>query len=178
MKKVLKIIGIILGVIYACVAIALTICLLNYNDYNITEIKGNTFVIVRDNEMEPSYKNGDLIIVKKTDNKDINIGEKIFFYSSDEKQITINLGTVVDKTMVTPKEYTYIVNGDYPVSSEYVLGDDSEIKVYPKLGQILSILESRFGFLFLIIFPILMVFVYEIFSVIKEIKSPEEKDED
>ena len=34
---------------------------------------------------------------------------------------------------------------------------------------------SRIGFLFLIIFPILTVFIYEIYAVIKEIKSPNEE---
>ena len=36
MKKVLKIIGIALIVVYSIVAILLTVCLLNYNDYKIT----------------------------------------------------------------------------------------------------------------------------------------------
>ena len=40
MKKVLKIGGIILLVVYAAMAITLTLFLLKYNDYNITEING------------------------------------------------------------------------------------------------------------------------------------------
>lgn len=178
MKKVLKVLGIVIGVIYTLTAIGLIVCLLNYNDYNITEIKDKTFVIVRDDELEPSYKNGDLVIVKKNDNKDIHVGEKIFFYSSDEKQITINLGTVVEKEQVTEKEVKYVLNGDYPVSSEYVLGTATTSKAYPKLGKVLAFLESRLGFLFLIIFPILLIFIYEIYAVIKEIKTPEPKHEE
>ena len=55
MKKVLKIIGIILGIIYALIAITLTICLLNYNDYNITVLGNKTLILVRDNELEPNF---------------------------------------------------------------------------------------------------------------------------
>ena len=53
MKKVLKIGGIILLVVYAAMAITLTLFLLKYNDYNITEINGNSFVIVRDDDLKP-----------------------------------------------------------------------------------------------------------------------------
>ena len=71
MKKVLKIGGIILLVVYAAMAITLTLFLLKYNDYNITEINGNSFVIVRDDDLKPDFNKGDLVVVKKNDNKEI-----------------------------------------------------------------------------------------------------------
>ena len=166
MKKVLKIIGIILGAIYCLIAITLTVCLLNYNDYNITELGDKTLIIVRDDDLEPNYQKGDLVIVKKNPNREIVAGDKIFFYDDKEEQMTVN---------VTKTETTFTMNGDYPLSSEYVIGKTSTSKVYHKLGSVLSTLESRFGFLFLIIFPILVLFIYEIYAVIKEIKSPDEE---
>lgn len=175
MKKVLKIFGIVLGVIYCLIAITLTICLLNYNDYNITELGDKTLIIVRDDELEPNYQNGDLVIVSKNPNKDILVGDKIFFYNTIEKQVTVNIGNVVAKENITSKESTFTMNGDYQLSSEYVIGKTETSKVYHSLGSVLSVLESRIGFLFLIIFPILIVFIYEIYAVIKEIKSPNEE---
>lgn len=175
MKKVLKIIGIFFGAIYCLIAITLTVCLLNYNDYNITELGDKSLIIVRDDELEPNYQKGDLVIVKKNLNREINIGDKIFFYNANEGQVTVNLGNVISKVNITKKETTFTMNGDYPISSEYVIGKTSTSKVYHKLGSILSTLESKFGFLFLIIFPILVLFIYEIYAVIKEIKSPDEE---
>ena len=64
MKKVLKIIGGIFLAAYVVVAIVLTVLLLNYNKYNVTEINGNTFIIVKDEELKPSFQKGDLVIVK------------------------------------------------------------------------------------------------------------------
>ena len=55
MKKVLKIIGIILISIYSIMAIALTICLLNYNKFKITVLNDKSLIIVKDNELEPTY---------------------------------------------------------------------------------------------------------------------------
>lgn len=177
MKKVLKIIGIILASIYALVAITLTIFLLNYNKYNITEINNKSLIIVRDDELKPDFKKGDLVIVNKDASNDIKVGDKIFFYDNYKKVISVNLGTVLEKEKVTRNETTFIVDGDYAVSSEYVIGTSRTSKSYSKLGSILSVLESRFGFLFMIIFPILILFIYEIYVVIKELKSSKEDEE-
>ena len=69
------------------------------------------------------------------------------------------------------------MDGDYAVSSEYVIGTAKTSKSYSNLGTILGVLESRFGFLFMIIFPILVLFIYEIYAVIRELKSSKEDEE-
>ena len=112
MKKVLKIIGIILIVIYAVVAITLTIFLLNYNKYNITEINDKSLIIVRDEELKPDFQKGDLVIVKKNQNKDIKVGDKIFFYDNYKDIVSVNLGTVLEKESITKEETTFIMDGD------------------------------------------------------------------
>ncbi len=157
------------------VAISLTVCLLNYNDYNLTVFGDKTLVIVRDNELKPNYKKGDLVVVTKNENKDIKPGNKIFFYEMDSEQAIVNLGNVIGKEDITKTETTFTMNGDYPLSSEFVIGKAETSKTYHNLGSILSVLESKYGFLFLIIFPILVLFIYEIYIVIKEIKNPDEK---
>lgn len=176
MKKLLKIIGIVVGVLYASVAIILTIFLLNYNDYNITEIKNKSLIIVRDEELKPDFEKGALIVVEKVSNEDIKIGDKIFFYDNYKNTVSVNLGTVVNKEKINKNETTYYMEDDYAVSSEYVIGTSKTSESYSNLGTILSALESRFGFLFIIIFPILILFIYEIYAVIKEFKSSEEDE--
>lgn len=176
MKKVLKVIGIIFASIYAVVAITLTVFLLNYNKYNITEINNKSLIIVRDEELKPDFQKGDLVIVNRDANRDIKVGDKIFFYDNYKEIISVNLATVLEKEKITNNETTFIVDGDYAVSSEYVIGTARTSKSYSKLGTILSVLESRFGFLFMIIFPILILFVYEIYVVIKELKDSKYDD--
>lgn len=101
MKKILKIIGIIFIVIYCVISITLTICLLNYNDYNITVLGDKTLIIVKDDGLLPSYKKGDLVVVRKNPNYEVKAGDKIFFYDKEEEQVTVNLGTVVSKKNIT-----------------------------------------------------------------------------
>lgn len=172
MKKVLKIIGIVFVVIYITIALGLTICLLNYNKYNITVLGDKTFIIVRDEELKPSFNEGNLVIVTKNKNDEIKVGDQIFFYNVHQNQVGVNLGNVVQKEKVTDTETTFIMEGDLKISSEYVIGKAETSDVYNNLGSILSFLESRWGFLFFIIFPILLMFIYEIYAVIMEIKNP------
>ena len=97
-------------------AIALTICLLNYNKFKITVLNDKSLIIVKDNELEPTYKKGDLIIVTKNPNKDVKKGDKVFFYMQEDDEITINIGNIVDKQNINANEATYTMNGDYSIS--------------------------------------------------------------
>ena len=80
MKKILKILGGIILIPYMLVVILMTICLLNYNKYGITEIGDKSFITVSDNSLEPAYKKGDLLVVTDTGNDDITSNDSIFFY--------------------------------------------------------------------------------------------------
>ena len=175
MKKILKLfLGIIL-VIYAGIAIVLTVLLLNYNDYGITEFSDSSIILVQDDELKPNFNKDDLVVVNKDEFKDIKIGDKIFFYDTYKDQITINLGNVIDKEVINKDEVTFVIDGDHSLSSEYVIGKAENSKVYSGLGKIVSILESRYGFLFIIIFPILVLFIYEINMFIKELKHSDDE---
>ena len=172
MKKVLKfLIGIVIAA-YIIVAIGLTVCLLNYNDYNLTVLGKNTFIIVKDDELKPDFKKGDLVIVKRNDDSEIEAGDKIFFYNGYEHQVTVNLGDVVSNTAVTDTESTFVVEGNLKLSSKYIIGKAETSKVYSGMGSVLSVLESRWGFLFIIILPVLLMFIYLIYAVVMEVKKP------
>ena len=51
---------------------------------------------------------------------------------------------------------------------EYVAG--VEYKVYSGVGTFLSIVQSQIGFLFIVLVPCLLIFVYELYALIVEIK--------
>ena len=48
LKNFLKVLSYVFFVPYLFVVVFLTVCLLNYNDYNITEIGDKSFIIIRD----------------------------------------------------------------------------------------------------------------------------------
>ena len=50
-----KILSNILFIIYVVVAIFITVCLLSYNDFKVTEFGDTSLVIIPDDELAPEY---------------------------------------------------------------------------------------------------------------------------
>ena len=166
-----KIILNILFTVYAVIAVFTTVCLLSYNEYKISEFGDNSIVLVTNDELSPDFNKGDLVIVKAGNKSKITVGDKVFFYNSRDKKVEVALAPVVKREVVTSTEITFTFEGDHDVSSQYVLGAAKDATVIPVVGGILSVLESKWGFLFLIVFPSLIAFIYEITVVFSEIKA-------
>lgn len=155
MKKV--IINIIF-VIYLLLTIIITGTLLSYNERNITEINNNYIITLKDNK---DYSQNNLLIIKK--NNKVKENEKIFYY--DNKKIKINTVKKIDET-----KQTIVLEDETIITKEEVLGKTNETKNLPLLGQVYNTLTSRLGYLLIIILPMLLAFVYEIYAITKEIK--------
>ena len=181
MKKVGRFIANILIVVYAIIAITVTILLLSYNDYQMSVIGDYTFIIMKDDELEEAgYPEGALVLVKETKAKNINEGDHIFLYRNiSTSQFEIKYAQVIMKD-TSGGEYAtqYVLDGNAIVDHEDVIGTTKDIKVIPHLGTILSILQSRYGYLFLIVVVSFIVFLYEIYELIMEIKYGEREDEE
>ena len=181
MKKIGKVLIDIVITLWFFVAVFVSVCLLSYNDYKTTVLGNNTLIIVDNDELEPNFNEGDLVIVKRNSDKNINKGDKVFYYNSSKtSSIFILTGEVNDKETVSNFETTYTINEE-KVSGEYVIGKFDTAKTFKGLGIVLGILTSKWGFLFLIILPTLFAVVYEIMMIIaaiKENKKADEKDTD
>lgn len=169
MKKILKVLGLIILIPYLIIVIFLTTCLLKFNDYKVTEFGDKSLIIIRDDVLEPNFKKGDLVIVTKNKNTEILVNDDIFFYENRGKEMTINYGKVINKTGVTVDEVTFTIEGDHDLSSTFVIGKTGTSKVYHGIGSCLSVLESKWGFLLIVVFPILIAFLYEIYAILKEV---------
>ena len=172
MKNFLKVLGIVLLVPYLITAIIITVFLLNYNEYGVTELGNKTYITVTDDALKPNYDKGDLLVVEKKSNDDINENDFIFFYeeSREKKTVVINYARVISKRRVSDTETTFKLEGDVDFSSEYVIGSGNHTKVYHGWGSVLAALESRWVFLCFIILPILFIFLYEIYEIAIEVK--------
>jgi len=169
MKKVLKIIGLVLAVPYIFMVVVLTIFLLNFNEHRVTELSGRSLIIVRDNELD-GFKKGDLVVVPEAENKDINAGDNIFFYEVYGQEITIRLAEVESKQDDDQQMTTFRMPGEYDLLSSNVIGLESDADTYGGVGSVLDFLQSRWGFLFVVILPVLVAFIWGVYAFVKEIK--------
>lgn len=164
MKKILMN---VVFVIYIVIAVFITICLLSFNDFKTTILGNNALVIVSDDSFGEGYNKGDLVILDAK--KEIKAGEKAFYYTTFEQNTRLAIGEVKDVEEVTSTEKTYTIDGDHKISSQYVLGSAESTKSLKNVGTVLSVLESKWGFLFLIVLPALLAFIYQITEVVSQI---------
>ena len=180
MKKIGSfIIDIFVGV-WLILAIFVTICLLSYNEFGVSTFGKTTLLIIDSDEMEPSFYEGDLLILKREGDSKINKGDKVFYYNSAmNSTVLIYLDTVQDAEAVTRDETTYLLGGQR-VSGQYVIGKADSAKVMHKYGNYLRIFTSRWGFMFLVIFPTLFAIMYEIMLIVEAARDAknEEKDDE
>lgn len=144
----------------------ITYCLLSYNKYNIPEFK-NSILIIANKELE-DYQKGTLLVVEK--NPKLAIGDKVFYYDTYSPKVKVKIGTVNKIEKINEQENTIVLDDDVSISSEYVFGNTKYTETYQTLGAILSILTSKWGYLIIIIFPMLLAFIYEIYEIVKEIR--------
>lgn len=167
MKKAL---GNILFVLYAIIAITVTVLLLSYNDYNNSELGGYTVYIVKDDSLEPKYKQGSILLIKSTNDKNVQSGDEILLY----KVINSQEYEVVDRTLEEKSQQgnhiVYIVENEESYANDYFIGKTSDTVVIEGWGYVLNMLESRWGYLFCVVIVSLLLFLQEVFDLVMEIK--------
>lgn len=159
----------ILGVAFFGFVLVMTILLLNYNKYGVSEIDGNSFIIVRDDISSTTYKKGDLVLVKQVRLDSVNAGDEIFSYKLDSitGTVSIEVGKASVISNTNSDQSISFQNGD-TYSKEFIVGKATA--VYNNIGTYLGIVLSKWGFLFTILVPSLLVFIYELYALIVEIK--------
>lgn len=165
-----KVIGGILFVTYAIIAITVTVLLLSYNDYNNSQLGGYTVYIVKDDSLDPKYKRGSILLIKSTNDKNVQIGDEIILY----KVINSQEYEVIDRTLVEKSQQgrhiVYIVSEEESYASDYFIGKASDTIVIEGWGYVLNALESKWGYLFCVVVVSLMLFLQEVFELVMEIK--------
>ena len=170
MKKVKSLmLDVVVGVWFV-VAVFVTICLLSYNEFKVTTFGKYSLIIMDSDELEPEYLEGDLLVVKRNGDNKINKGDDVFYYNSQmNSSVLIYNDKVQDKEETSRTDTTYVLD-DHKVSGEYVIGKKETSKSYHSLGAALGLLTSKWGFMFLVIFPTLFAIIYEIMMIVDSLK--------
>ena len=163
-------IGAILFVIYAIIAITVTVLLLSFNEYNCSEIGGYTVFIVGDDSLEPEYNEGSILLIKETSDKHVKVGDELFFYQVINSQEYEFVSRTLEGKTQQGNHILYQVNEGEIYDASYFIGKAEDTIVIEGWGWLLSVLESRWGYLFCIVIVSLLLFLQEVFDLIIELK--------
>ena len=173
MRKVLNWCWSFVEVLIIIYVVLVTMFVLCKNKYGYTQFGDYSFAnidLIAEKNVKDTKK-GDLLVVKNSN--DIHKGDLIYYYAVLNDKYIVRSAVVTD---VKEDDYSalYTVslsNTTINVASSRVLGKYST--VYNNLGSILSVLESRVGFLLLVLLPIMVVFIYQVYEFIIMLKYDE-----
>ncbi|MGM9877727.1 MAG: hypothetical protein ACI33S_03665 [Bacilli bacterium] len=178
MKVVNKIKEIILNIIlvvFFLFALSMTILLLNYNEYGLTQFGDRILLVIKEDFSSDKYKKGDLVILRQKklgpSIKDpIKVGDEAFAYRINNNETFIEFG-VVGKVYETENDISFENGSTFDM--KLVIGTPE--KVYKNIGSVLSVVNSKWGFLFIILVPCFLIFIYQIYELVIEIKFGKEE---
>ncbi len=170
MKKGFKVVLSFVITLYLVIVVFTTAFLLNRNDYGVSSFLGKYLVFVEDHNLEPTYGEHSLLVITPVENTKLDVGSKAFFYDTYATTKKIKFTEVTKKEEVNETETTYTLKDNTRISSEYVLGTERTTASLGVLGAFLYIVQSRWGFLFIVVFPLFLAFIYEAYTIYKEVK--------
>ena len=173
MRKVLNWCWSFVEVLIIIYVVLVTMFVLCKNKYGYTQFGDYSFAnidLIAEKNVKDTKK-GDLLVVKNSN--DIHKGDLIYYYAVLNDKYIVRSAVVTD---VKEDDYSalYTVslsNTTINVASSRVLGKYST--VYNNLGSILSVFESRVGFILLVLLPIMVVFIYQVYEFIIMLKYDE-----
>ena len=165
--------------LFCCFILVLFTIIFYYIDLNLNVKNGNYknpvfngYVIVS-NSMVPTIDVDDAILVKREKNNSYNIGDIISFSSSDSRYE----GLIITHRIVgiDDSNYSFITKGDNNLIQDKspVLADNIYGKVVfriPKFGLIQRFLRNPTNFCICILFPVIIVLIYDGFRIYKALK--------
>ncbi len=176
MKRFLSFVWGVLEVIIIVYVIFITSCILCRNKYGFTQFGNYTMISVDKVTAKHVEKLniGDLFLVKNSD--DIDKGDIIYYYVPANTEYYIRSAAVESKEDMEDVIIYKTNSTEKPsVASSRVLGKYTT--TYKGIGRVMDILESRFGFLFLVLLPIMVVFIYQVYQFIITLKYDEVEEE-
>ena len=137
---------------------------------SVSSIAGFTPMIVESDSMAPTFKMGDMIIIKKCDTSKLKEGDIITFHTIINNEYALNTHRIESITEENGIR-SYVTKGDNnEMSDMHVISDGDIVGKYlgklSRFGKVMEFLSSSVGFLVVIVLPLLLFFIYQIYNLI------------
>lgn len=163
MKKVLNILISLIFALFVVFAIFQTICILKQDEYG--KVRLSRYQIVSMKQKNDKYNKGDLLIIKDSVNYYVN--DEVIYFESEYDYDKVGYGKISNVNQLNDVDTIYTV-GDEFVSKAFVLGNVNNISSISFYGRIFDLATTKVGYMLLVVVPFLIIFVYELISIIKE----------
>lgn len=174
METIKKAIGILLSVLLWAIILVtalFTFTTLATKDKNsVARLAGFTPLIVKSDSMAPVFHAGDLIIIKTCDVKTLKKGDIITFHTIINNEYALNTHRI-ERINEDGNIRNFITKGDNnSIEDTSIVSDTDVVGIYvgkiPILGRLMIFLSSSTGFLLVIVLPMLLFFIYQVYHLV------------
>ena len=143
----------------------------------VPDLFGYSPFSVQTNSMQPTISKGDYILVEECDAEALEEGDIITYFTFIEGQRVVNthriVGVINDNGMLHyqtqgDNKETNPTPDDLLVSPGDIIGEYKGTRI-PKMGAAIDYLSTQMGFFLVILLPVLLFTLYQIFKLIKVI---------
>ena len=165
------VISVILWAIILLAALYAFTTMATKDDQSVASILGYTPLVVETDSMKPTFESGDLIFIKKCDTSKLKEGDIITFHTIIENQYALNTHRIqkIDEANGV-RSYTTIGDNNNGIADQHVISDGDIVGKYvghvSGLGKVMNFLSSSMGFLIVIVLPMLLFFIYQVYNLI------------
>ena len=141
------------------------------DNQNVANIFGYTPLTVQSDSMVPTFAAGDLIFIKKCDPATLEEGDIICFHTIIDNEYALNTHRIKSiESVGDARSYTTIGDNNNGITDQHVISDGDIVGKYvghlTGFGKVMDFLSSSTGFLIVIILPMMLFFIYQIYHLI------------
>lgn len=141
------------------------------DNQNVANIFGYTPLTVQSDSMVPTFASGDLIFIKKCDPATLKEGDIICFHTIIDNEYALNTHRIESiESVGDARSYTTIGDNNNGITDQHVISDGDIVGKYvghlTGFGKVMDFLSSSTGFLIVIILPMMLFFIYQIYHLI------------
>lgn len=141
------------------------------DNQNVANIFGYTPLTVQSDSMVPTFATGDLIFIKKCDPATLEEGDIICFHTIIDNEYALNTHRIESiESVGDARSYTTIGDNNNGITDQHVISDGDIVGKYvghlTGFGKVMDFLSSSTGFLIVIILPMMLFFIYQIYHLI------------
>lgn len=137
---------------------------------HVASLAGYTPLSVVSDSMSPTFDAGDLIIIRKCDPATLQEGDIVTFHTIINNEFSLNTHRIAE-IQEDGGARSYVTKGDNNAIADVHMITDGDIvgrfvTRLPKFGKVVDFLSSSMGFLLVIVLPLLIFFVYQVYHLV------------
>lgn len=136
----------------------------------VASLAGYTPLTVASDSMSPTFRAGDLIIIRKCDPQTLKEGDIVTFHTIINNEFALNTHRITEIQDMGGAR-NYVTKGDNnELADIHMIADGDIVGKYvchlAGFGKVMSFLSSSLGFLLVIVMPLLIFFIYQVYHLI------------